>query len=85
MKFKIKMSEKIFEKGLLNISVEIDGWQIKIKEVYETVRHQFYSSVMLILIGMGYDDYNLLEIPLYLNCKLVIHLPKANSANEKVF
>ena len=47
MKFKIKMSEKIFEKELLNISVEIDGWWIKIKEVYESVRHQFYSSIML--------------------------------------
>ena len=47
MKFKIKMSEKIFEKGLLNNSVEMDGWQIKIKKVYESVRHKFYSSIML--------------------------------------
>ena len=41
------MSEKIFEKGLMNVSIEIDGWQIKIKEVYESVAHQFYSSIIL--------------------------------------
>ena len=31
----------------MNVSIEIDGWQIKIKEVYESVAHQFYSSIML--------------------------------------
>ena len=31
------MSEKIFEKGLLSVSIEIDGWQIKMKEVDESV------------------------------------------------
>ena len=41
------MSEKIFEKGLLSVSIEIDGWQIKMKEVDESVGHQFYSSIVI--------------------------------------
>ena len=43
------MSEKISEKGLLKIEIEIFGWKIGVKEVCDGVGHQFYSSIILII------------------------------------
>ena len=47
LKIALKCLKRSLKNELLKVCIEINGWQIKIKEVCESVAPQFYSSIML--------------------------------------